>query len=115
MSDVKPEEKEEEGPKVAEVTGILVSYHGGGTTTANLRKGITEVAQALYASISTGEPALFDLANPEKQELFLLNPEHVLSVLISSQFHLDTGRIVKPGKNVPFNTKPTAPGQGRRR
>lgn len=116
MSDIKDVKEGEEGEaKLVEVTGIQVNFQGGTNTAANLKHPPEEVAKALYASISKDEPAMFNLADPEKQTILIIAPEYINCALITSEIHIDTGRIVKPSKNVPYNTKPTAPEQGRRR
>ncbi len=99
------EQKVPEEPEVRETCGVIVFVLGGLNTTVNLFATRKEVIDKIQDHLSVGRTDLiqFETANPDEQELFLIDPKKILFMMVKKEF-LISGNVV-PVKFDPRITK----------
>ena len=87
-----------EQPK--EACGLMVTLEGGIGITTNLKATRQRVIEKIQTHLSKGLANLVELetANPDQEEVFLLDPKKILCVIVSKKFPITGGesKILRP-------------------
>ena len=83
-----------EQPK--ETCGLMLFLEGGIQTTINLFATRDEVVEKIQTYLDEKERGLieFNTANPDEQEIFLVDPKRILFLMVKKEFVISTGKIV---------------------
>lgn len=79
-----------------ETCGLMVTLEGGIGITVNLKATRQRVIEKIQTHLAKGLANLVELetANPDEEEVFLLDPKKILSVLVKKEFMISSGKIV---------------------
>ncbi len=88
-------DKKLEQPK--ETCGLMVTLEGGIGVTVNLKATRQRVIEKIQTHLSKGLVNLveFETANPDEEEVCLINPNKILIALIKKEFVTSSGRIIQ--------------------
>ena len=80
-----------------ETCGLMVTLEGGIGVTVNLKTTRQRVIEKIQTHLSKGLVNLveFETANPDEEEVCLLNPNKILIALIKKEFVTSSGRIIQ--------------------
>ena len=80
-----------------ETCGLMVTLEGGIAVKVNLKATRQRIIEKIQTHLSKGLANLveFETANPDEEEVCLLNPNKILVALIKKEFVMSSGRIVQ--------------------
>jgi hypothetical protein len=87
---------EEKLEQPTETCGLMVTFEGGVAVKVNLKATKQRVIEKIQDHLSKGRQNLvqFETANPDEEEVCMIDPKRILLMLLKKEFIMQSGRIV---------------------
>ena len=90
------QEQKEKLEKPVETCGLMLTFEGGIGVKVNLKAAKQKVIEKIQNHLSKGLTNLvqFETANPEEEEVCMIDPKRILLILLKKEFIMQSGRIL---------------------
>ncbi len=86
-----------------ETCGLMLTFEGGVGVKVNLKATKQRVIEKIQDHLSKGRANLvqFETANPDEEEVCMVDPRKILVMLLKKEFIMQSGRIVSASVAAP--------------